>query len=490
MPAARQSSSIPNEDSYRIWLVYEDGRAVSQVVWRTMHIRDLCVRIGEQFQVPPDTVFCYFAGSILDVERQIADPPTIGNGAQVHVFFTIANALRFVVHSMQGGTPPPTTPPPTPPGPPGPQPFGPTVPPGFNRVVPLVKDLGTAPRHTESRDRTSASDHLRNTFKCPKFLGDSRHWKTWNQGFIRFLSINKLDHVIEEGFLGFTLTPTEQDENKLVYYILEDAVSGSSVASKYVRRAAVWNDHEAYFFLYDGYALSGPASAAILLGELSHFRFKTDETPSEVVLCLQEFFDDLESIPGSAAMILNDTQKINYLLSAIRPERYLASVFSQIQTGQVRGIITFSQACEDLRYRCEALRADDLLAAANQPLKVRGMIADVATPPTSSPASTAALITTVDKRQNRQTTATPAKKTPTVCLVKGCENATSHNLRLCTKCYHECTAGKSPTLLLKSGDKVVFDTTTQKIVFPTSGPAGPRSIIKAAVTFVAGSESD
>jgi hypothetical protein len=66
---------------------------------------------------------------------------------------------------------------------------------------------------------------------------------------------------------------------------------------------------------------------------------------------LQELFDDLESIPGSAAMTLNDTQKINYLLSAIRPERSLASVFAQIQSDQVRGKITFVEACDDLRYR-------------------------------------------------------------------------------------------------------------------------------------------
>ncbi len=295
--------------------------------------------------------------------------------------------------------------------------------------------------------------------------------------------------MIEEGFLRPPLTTTQKDDNKLVYYILEDTVSGSTIASKYVRRAAVWNGHEAYFFLYDGYALSGPASAAILLGELSYFRFKVDETPSEVVLRLQELFDDLESIPGTAAMTLNDTQKINYLLSAIRPERSLASVFAQIQTEQVRGTISFTQACDDLRYRCEALRADDLLVAAYHPVKVRGLAAGVSKKTASSSTTTPALITTADKRQNRVTVATPAKKPPSVCLVKGCDAVTSHNLRLCKKCYHECTAGKTPTLQLKTGDQAVYDLTTQKIVFPISarqGPAapGPRSIVKAAVTFV------
>ncbi len=113
--------------------------------------------------------------------------------------------------------------------------------------------------------------------------------------------------MVEEHFLKATLTIAQQDDNKLVYYILEDAVTGSSVGTKYIRRAALWNGHEAYFCLYDGYALSGPVNAAILLEELSHFRFKTDETPSEVVLRLQDLFDDLESLPGTAAMMLNST---------------------------------------------------------------------------------------------------------------------------------------------------------------------------------------
>ncbi len=312
----------------------------------------------------------------------------------------------------------------------------------------------------------------------------------WNQGFIRFLAINKLDYVVEEGFLLALLTVTQQEDNKLVYYILEDAVSGSSVASKYIRRAAMWNGHEAYFLLYDGFALSGPATAAILPGELSHFRFKVDETPSEVVLRLQELFDDLESIPGDATMMLNSTQKINYLLSAIRHERSLSSVYAQIQTDQVRGKITFEQACDDLRYRCEAMRADDLLNATSQPAKVRGLLAAPETPVVSVP--THALITSADKRQNRGAPVkkgepgAPSKKESTPCLAKGCDTMTVPHLRLCKRCYHECVSGKTPHLLLKTGDKVKFDDATQKVVFSPSTDKGPRPIVKAAVTFVPG----
>ncbi len=482
---------MSNESSFLILLEFEDGRTATQVVWPSMPIRHLCVQIGELARVRPDTVFCYFAGSMLDNERCISDPPAIGDGARVHVFFGIGRALRFVIHSLQGGQPPPTPPPTSPPqGPP--TPYGPVIPPGFTRQPPATTP--TAPGNATHPTSVSTSDRLRNTFKCPKFLGDPRHWKVWNQGFIRFLSINKLDYVIEDGFPSMTWTVVQQDDNKLVYYILEDFVSGALVAAKHIRRAAIWNEHEAYHFLYDGFALSGSASAAVLLGELSHFRFKTDETPTEVVLRLQELFNDLESIPGSAAMILNDTQKINYLLSAIRPERSLASVFAQIQSDQVRGKITFVEACDDLRYRCEAMRADDLLTASSQPAKVRGM---VATPlptlnPSPAPATSLALITTAGKRRNRDGV---SKKEPTICLVKDCVTATIHNLRLCKRCYHECIAGKTPTLTLKTGDKATFDATTNRIIFPLSmekgsKPAGPRSIIKAAVAFAPTADSD
>ncbi len=170
-----------------------------------------------------------------------------------------------------------------------------------------------------------------------------------------------------------------------------------------MRRAAIWNGHDAYNFLYAGFALSGPAAAAILLAELSSFRFKTDESPSDVVLRLQELFDDLESLPSTAAMTLNDTQKINYLLSAIRPERSLASVYSQIQTAQVRGTITFVQACDDLQFRDEAMRADDLLHATHLPTKARGFVATIpAIPPAAlTDKIIPVLITAADKRQNR-----------------------------------------------------------------------------------------
>ena len=112
-----------------------------------------------------------------------------------------------------------------------------------------------------------------------------------------------------------------------------------------------------------------------MLSELSNFRFKADETGTELVLRLQELFEDLEAVPGQSAIVFSDTQKINYyLLSAVKHERSLQSVYVQIQTDQLRGRITFEQSCDDLRYRCEANRADELL---NTQVKgsVKGLLA-------------------------------------------------------------------------------------------------------------------
>ena len=205
---------------------------------------------------------------------------------------------------------------------------------------------------------------------------------------------------------------------------------------------------------------------------------------------LQEIFDELESAPGNAAMVLHDTQKINYLLSAIRPERSLAPVYSMIQAKQVRGKITFEKACDDLRFRCEALRADDLLHASHQPTRVRGLLAAGDSSRSSDPVPgapvTAALITTADKRQNQ---GAPRKKELVPCLVKGCEILTPPHMRLCKGCYHSCIAGKTPSLTLKSGDKVTYNSATNRIVYPASAAApakSSRSVVKAAVTFVSG----
>jgi hypothetical protein len=146
-------------------------------------------------------------------------------------------------------------------------------------------------------------------FKLTKFDGQARNWKQWDKSFVRYLSIHQLDHVIEEAFL-FVLPLSTQDfhSNKMVYYLLEDAIVPASLAAKYFRQAAKWNGNEAYSKLHDGYVFSGPQTMTLLLAELVNIRFKSDESASGFCLRLREIFEDLEMIPGPSSLALNDTQ--------------------------------------------------------------------------------------------------------------------------------------------------------------------------------------
>jgi hypothetical protein len=215
-----------DDPTYSILVLFEELPSMEPIVTASMEVRRLRQLVAAWAGVPPDTVYLQFAGTVLDVDRQLSDAPAIRSGAHVHAFFSIARAIQFVLHLMQGGNPPPpATPLPA-------QVFGPVLPPGYARgQSPLSQPQSPSlpPAHQQSTSkgpgmgtRTTASERLRSTFKCPKFLGEARHWKLWNQGFVRFLSINQLDHVIEEDFLRASLTPELQEENKLVYYILEE----------------------------------------------------------------------------------------------------------------------------------------------------------------------------------------------------------------------------------------------------------------------------
>jgi hypothetical protein len=260
----------------------------------------------------------------------------------------------------------------------------------------------------------------------------------------------------------------------------------------------LWDGHAAYNFLYDGYSFSGPATATLLLSELSNFRFLADESVSELVLRLQEMFEDLEAVPGASSVVFGDTQKINYLLSAIRHERSMQPVYVQIQTDQLRGRITFEQACDDLRYRCETQRADELLGTTARTSKVRGLLT-TGEPPAlplctvhSSDSPTTALITTANKRQN----APRPKKEPTPCLAKGCASMVPSHVRLCRLHFHECIAGKQSQFPLRTGGVAHYDASTNKVVYPASAssskvnpPAKPKATVKAHVAFAA-SDSD
>jgi hypothetical protein len=298
-------------------------------------------------------------------------------------------------------------------------------------------------------------------FKLPKFDG-SAQWKGWNKAFTRYLSIHQLDYVLEDEFLN--LLPLSQEAfsaNKLVYYIIEDAIVAGSLAAKYFRLAAKWNGHQAYFCLHDGYVLAGPQTATLPLNELANLRFNSDETASGFCLRLRELFEDLEMVPGNASVVMGDTQKIGYLLTGIRQEHSLDSVYVHIQQAQRRGDMTFDEACADLHHRCEAIHADELLYTQ---VKDKGR---------------KVLVSTQGKRKN-QVVKLEYKKP---CLEKDCGKLVKPNLPLCPLHYHQGVSGKTPSIVLKDGlGTATYSTETHSMVYPPSVPTDrlpvPRDDLK------------
>jgi hypothetical protein len=53
--------------SFLILVVFEDGSTMAPVVWGSMSVHRLCQQIGKFFNVAPDSVYLYFAGSLLDI---------------------------------------------------------------------------------------------------------------------------------------------------------------------------------------------------------------------------------------------------------------------------------------------------------------------------------------------------------------------------------------------------------------------------------------
>jgi hypothetical protein len=290
------------------------------------------------------------------------------------------------------------------------------------------------------------SPKLLASFKLPKFDGVARNWKAWEKAFTRFLGIHQLDHVLEESFLDSLWTaPGAKAANKMVFFLVEDAVATGTLASRLVRQATKWNGHEAFVMLRNGYVFNGPQTATILLAELSRLRLKRDEDASTFCFRLVELVEDLELVPGDAAVFLTDTQKLGYLLSAIRHESSLQSVYVQLQSEQLRGTVTFDRACQELHHRVEAMRADDYLD--NRPGR--------------------ALLSTEGKKNGQN--AVPVPKLP--CLAKDCAELIQPYLPLCKLCYLQCMAGKIPSLALRDNlGNATFNARTKMLDFPPAVP--------------------
>ena len=351
---------------------------------------------------------------------------------------------------------------------------------------PRFRDVGPAGRTVDEPPGGTSDksfDKLRQSFKLPKFTGNAKDWKLWNQGLMRYLSIWNLDHVTDPDFAdSLPLTSDQRRDNKLVYYILEDAVQGSPLARSYVQKAPRNNGFEAYYTLLDGFVFAGTTTASLLLNELTNFRFKKDETPTELCLRLEELFQDLKSLPGEAAMVFNDTQCIGYLLAALRHEREWATVHSSITSSQIKGNITFAEACDELRVRCEASRAHDTMDRAVGVKKVQTLVAQTSSssPGTSIPTQDQifAFISTMAMKHNPDTAVVAddkrtrkGKDRPLYpCLAKACSEQTP--FPLCGTCYHSLIAAKVTALELKDNyGNATYNVGTKLVVYPDRVPS-------------------
>ncbi len=122
--------------------------------------------------------------------------------------------------------------------------------------------------------------------------------------------------------------------------------------------------------------------------------------------------------------------------------------------------MTFEQACQELHFRCEAIRADNLLDTKFRP-------------------GSKVLISTEMKHLDKE-------KLP--CLVKSCEGMVISFLPLCKGCFLQCKSGKTPTLELRDGlGTAKYNAGTAKIDFPPGVPKArlgtgkPRVARKALV---------
>ena len=276
----------------------------------------------------------------------------------------------------------------------------------------LYDAMSESPSHMLTLD-SKAYDKIRQSFKCPRFSGQAREWKQWDKGFLRYLSIWELDYVLDPAFFDvLPLTANQRRDNKLVYFIIEDAVHNSPLAASYVKTSALNNGFEAYYTLHDGYVFAGATTATLLLNEVSNFRFLANETPTELCLRLEELFQELKTLPGDAAVTFSDTQQIGYLINALRHEKEWEHVCSTITSLQIKGGTTFREACAELRVRCESIRANEIMDRPIKGRKVKGLVSqpetDVGKVAEQFSEQVIGLISTMAKRQN----ANPGDSTP------------------------------------------------------------------------------
>jgi hypothetical protein len=199
-------------------------------------------------------------------------------------------------------------------------------------------------------------------------------------------------------------------------------------------------------------------------------------------LRLAELFQELKNLPGDAAVTFIDTQQIGYLLNALRHEKEWETVCSAITTKQIEGNITFQQACDQLKFRCETARAHELMDRPVKGQRVKGLV----TKPSSSDEvnfevdqvseKLMSLISTMSKRQNAGNTPSPSEKkgkpkpVKQECLAEACPEVSVYPL--CPLHYHSLVSAKVSVLKLRNGyGDATFDSGSGLVVYPPRTPS-------------------
>jgi hypothetical protein len=136
--------------------------------------------------------------------------------------------------------------------------------------------------------------------------------------------------------------------------------------------------------------------------------------------------------------------------------------------------MTFRQACDELRIRCEAERAYDIIDTnVKSRKKVSGLMTQVET---AGNEESLALVSAASKRINAETvqpspvTDKKGDKIKKPCLAKGCKTLSSFSL--CGLHYHSMVSGKTEILELINGyGNASFNVTTKMIEYPSKVPA-------------------
>ncbi len=193
------------DPSFEITLIYE-GRQVRHEVSESLPVSSLMNDAGRIYRIDPNAlILMLFSASptILNRMLTLRGPPWVVPNSSLFVFVAANTSEGRLTYPAMGGE-------------------------RFQLDVAAVPKM-----HSK----------LLGTFKLPKFDGTPKSWKQGDLDFVRFLGLHQLEHVLLEGFPQILPHSEAVASNKIVYFLIEEAVLPGTLASKYVRQAPLWDGH-------------------------------------------------------------------------------------------------------------------------------------------------------------------------------------------------------------------------------------------------------